>query len=399
MSAPRRVLTILHAFPSFEVGGTQRGIVRLINHFGRRFRHVIVSLDGDMSCASRLDITLDCQVLANVMRKSRALSLANMAQARRTARNFRADLLITYGWGAMEWVLSNRWLPLCRHLHFEDGFAYDPNETPRNQKLRRILFRRFSLGSNTLIVVPSETLYRIAIETWGFHRSRVFYVANGIDVEKFAGGADLSAIPELRRRRDELVIGTLGGLRQVKRIDRLMKAFAALPSDIHAFLVVAGDGPERSSLGAMAVELGISSRVLFTGNIEAPERVVGLFDIFALTSDTEQMPYALIEAMAAGLPIVATDVGDVKGMVARENTPLIVPITAPDALTAALCKLARDPIHRQLLGNRNQEKARREFAEATMIKTYEVLFAEGSMKIKQHNVQDPGAGGIRNAVC
>jgi glycosyltransferase involved in cell wall biosynthesis len=194
-------------------------------------------------------------------------------------------------------------------------------------------------------------------------------------VEKFATGADPSILPELQSRSSELVIGTISGLRQVKRIDRLIRAFAALPPDIRACLVIVGDGPERTRLEEIAAEVGIADRTFFTGNIAAPERVFGLFDVFALTSDSEQMPYALIEAMAAGLPIVATDVGDVKAIVAPENRPLIVPSASVDALISALCELARNARQRRVLGYHNQEKARREFGAATMMKTYEALFA------------------------
>jgi glycosyltransferase involved in cell wall biosynthesis len=373
LSAPRTVCSILHVFPSFEVGGTQVGFVRVANHWGRRFAHVVISLDGDISCAPHFAGNLDCRVLPLLMHKSHTLNLANLVDARRTVRESGADLLITYSWGAIEWALANRWLPVCRHIHVEDGF--NPDEADGRQKLRRILFRRVALGGHTLVVVPSRTLHRIATETWGFNPSRVLHVPNGIEVEKFATGADPSILPELQSRSSELVIGTISGLRQVKRIDRLIRAFAALPPDIRACLVIVGDGPERTRLEEIAAEVGIADRTFFTGNIAAPERVFGLFDVFALTSDSEQMPYALIEAMAAGLPIVATDVGDVKAIVAPENRPLIVPSASVDALISALCELARNARQRRVLGYHNQEKARREFGAATMMKTYEALFA------------------------
>ena len=214
----------------------------------------------------------------------------------------------------------------------------------------------------------------MATETWGFHPSRVLYVPNGIDAEKFATGADPSILPELRSRRGELVIGTLSALRQDKRIDRLIRAVAALPADIRACLVITGDGPERPSLERLALEVGIATKTVFVGDVAAPERILGLFDIFVLTSETEQMPYALLEAMAAGLPVVATDVGDVRAMVAPENSSFIVPGTSLSALVGAISELARNATRRVVLGYCNQEKARREFQANTMMKTYEALF-------------------------
>lgn len=368
-----RVPRILHAFIDFGVGGTQIGFVRLANHFGNRFQHIVISMNGDTSCACRLDRQLDCQVVAMPMRKSHGLSLANLVQARRTIRESKADLLLTYNWGSIEWALANRWVPLCRHLHVETAFNLDEMNGP--QRLRRILFRRLALLRGTPIIVPSRTLHRMATKTWGFHPDRVLYVPNGIDVEKFATSADPSILPELQHPRSQLVVGTLSALRQDKRIDRLIRAVAALPSEIQACLVIAGDGPARPFLEQLVIDVGIADRTLFAGDIVAPERLLGLFDIFALTSDSEQMPYALLEAMAAGLPVVGTDVGDVKEVLAPENAAFIVPRTSDSALLIAISALARDATRRRALGYCNQEKARREFDASSMMKTYEALFA------------------------
>ena len=96
------------------------------------------------------------------------------------------------------------------------------------------------------------------------------------------------------RRPDELVIGTVAPLRPEKNIGRLLQAFAALDGTVPTRLVVAGDGTERRILGKLACELGIADRVIFTGQVD-PEEVLGTFDIFVLSSDTEQMPNALLE--------------------------------------------------------------------------------------------------------
>jgi L-malate glycosyltransferase len=368
-----RTPKILHAFIDFGVGGTQIGFVRLANHFRRRFQHVIISMNGDISCTSRINQDVDYEVIAMRMRKSHGLSVANLAQARRTIKESQADLLITYNWGSIEWALANQWIPLCRHFHVETAFNVDEMNGP--QKLRRILLRRLALARSAPIIVPSRTLYRIATQTWRFPPDRVRYVPNGIDVKKFAEGADPSILPELQNRRGQLVVGTLSALRQDKRIDRVIRAVAALSSETRASLVIAGDGPARPSLEQLAIDAGIAERTFFPGDVVAPERLLGLFDIFALTSDTEQMPYALIEAMAAGLPVVATDVGDVRELVAPENVAFIVPRTSESALLTAISELARNATLRHELGYLNQAKARREFDASTMMQTYAALFA------------------------
>ena len=107
--------------------------------------------------------------------------------------------------------------------------------------------------------------------------------------------------------------------------------------DVGARLVIIGDGPERQTLERLAAELGIADRVRFAGHVAAPAAEYARFDVFALPSDTEQMPLSVLEAMAAGLPVVSTDVGDVRAMVAEENAPLLVP--KDDAALAALDRL------------------------------------------------------------
>jgi len=141
-------------------------------------------------------------------------------------------------------------------------------------------------------------------------------------------------------------------------------------------LVVAGSGSERSSLERLAAELGIAERVIFTGRT-APESVLGTFDILALSSDTEQMPNALLEAMAASRAIAAVDVGDVKGIVCEDNRDFVVPRDDIRAFAAAIATLLRDPERRRTLGLKNRERVATTFSQERMFAAYrDILIAE-----------------------
>jgi glycosyltransferase involved in cell wall biosynthesis len=118
----------------------------------------------------------------------------------------------------------------------------------------------------------------------------------------------------------------------------------------------------------------MADRLLMPGFLAEPHRYVGHFDIFALSSDSEQFPISLVEAMAAGLPAVATDVGDVKAMVAYENRDLIVPANEEASFEAALDLLSWDATMRRQLGSANAQKARADFDETAMISHYEALY-------------------------
>jgi L-malate glycosyltransferase len=184
-------------------------------------------------------------------------------------------------------------------------------------------------------------------------------------------------VPGFTRRPNELVVGTVAPLRPEKNVGRLLRVFATLDSSLAVRVVVAGDGPEKSALQRLAGELGIADRVIFTGRA-APEMVLGTFDIFALSSDTEQMPNALLEAMAASRAVAAVNVGDVKSIVCEDNRDFIVARDDAPAFAAAITQLLRDPEKRQALGLKNRERVAAGFSQERMFAAYSELFAAGN---------------------
>ena len=118
----------------------------------------------------------------------------------------------------------------------------------------------------------------------------------------------------------------------------------------------------------------MAERLVMPGFLSDPARWIGLFDIFALSSDSEQFPISLIEAMAAGLPAVSTDVGDVANMVAEESKPFVVPVDDEDAFISALDRLVSDAALRRTIGRANAARALAEYDEASMIAAYARLY-------------------------
>ena len=367
---PSPGISLLHVFPSFRVGGVPLRTVGLINHFGARFRHTILALDNNFEAGSRFTGDVDPMLLPMRHRKGNLLS--GVFGCAVSLRRLRPDLLLTYNWGAMEWAMANRLLSVTRHVHLEDGFGSDEADL---QLRRRVLFRRWALARCEKLVVPSHQLAALARGVWKLPANRVAYIPNGVDLARFTR-LPRDRIPGFARRPGELVIGTVAPLRPEKNIGRLIRTFADLDRSLDVRLVVAGDGGERRALEQSARELGIGDRVVFVGQV-TPESVLGAFDIFALSSDTEQMPIALLEAMAAGLPIAAVDVGDVKATVSDDNRPFIVPRDDGPAFTAAFVRLLRDPAKRDELGGNNRARASAEFPQERMFADYEDVFAAG----------------------
>ena len=361
---------VLHVFPSFGIGGVPLRMVRVIEHVGARLHHTIIALDNNFDAASQLAGHVDVTLLP-APRQSGGMLRGALA-AVLGLRRLRPDLLMTYNWGAIEWAIANRLLPVARHVHLEAGFG---KEEADHQLQRRVWCRRWALARCTRVVVPSRRLQDLARDIWKLSSERIAYLPNGVDVERFAAPAR-DTIPGFTRRPGELVVGTVAPLRPEKNVGRLLRVFALIDRCVFARLIIAGDGMERAALERLAGELGIADRVIFTGQVK-PESVLGTFDIFALSSDTEQMPNALLEAMAASRAVAAVDVGDVKGMVCEENQNFIVPRDDHQAFAAAIEHLLGDDVTRKRLGRGNRDRVVAEFSQERMFAAYSEIFAAG----------------------
>ena len=354
--------TLLHAFSTFRVGGPQIRFCTLANRFGAAYRHVIFAMDGCYDCCNRLASDVDVTI-ADV-RAKKPDTLGNRRRFRSYLKTHRPDLLVTYNWGSLEWAMAN-WPSLLPHVHIEDGFG--PEEADR-QLLRRVLTRRLAL-SRSPVVVPSRTLERIALDVWRLGPRHVRYIPNGIDCARFSA----RGIVPFDWPGSGPVIGTVAALRPEKNLFRLLDAFRLVRAYAPCRLLIAGDGPERESLETHAEALGLREHVRFAGHIGDSERIFEALDVFVLSSDTEQMPTAVIEAMAAGLPVAATDVGDISQMVSDENLPFVVGRNEA-SLADAILTLRQDPDLRARIGAANRRVAETRFADQTMATAYAELF-------------------------
>jgi glycosyltransferase involved in cell wall biosynthesis len=349
-----------HVTPSFAPGGAQVRAAQIMNHLGPDYRHAIVSLDGDFSAGARLGPATDWRPLT-ISRSRNPLTMA--LRLRRLLRSHNPDLVLTYNWGAIDAVVAATSLRLPI-IHTEDGFGAEEAE---GQKRRRVVFRRFALQSTYRVVAPSYLLVDIMHRIWRLPPVRVQYIPNGVDTSRF--------VPRLpSRNAGPAVIGTACHLRPEKRIDLLLSLFARIASAHDVQLHIAGDGPERTKLQELARELGVGNQVRFHGHQEDLPAFYSNLDIFAMTSSTEQMPLSVLEAMASGLPVVSTDVGDVRHMVSPENKPYIV--TDPNAWTAAAGQLLTDITLRQGTGAANRRHCVDAFGLHTMLRQYEVLYEQ-----------------------
>ena len=172
-----------------------------------------------------------------------------------------------------------------------------------------------------------------------------------------------------------LVVGALGRLVPQKGYDVLLRAVAALGSaDIRVRVV--GEGPERGTLERLAESAGVADRVTFEGWRDDAPAVLASFDVLVLPSRDEGFPLSIVEAMLAGVPVIATDVGSVGEAITDGETGLLVPPDDPTALATALSRLAADRSLSCVLAERARARASAEFTAATMARSFEALYAE-----------------------
>jgi glycosyltransferase involved in cell wall biosynthesis len=356
---------LLHVLPTFVPAGLEMRTVNLIAGFGDEFRHSILAMDGRTDAADRLPPGAPARILPSL---PKAGSLATARRLRELLRRAAPDLVLTYNWGAFDMLLAARSLRFRRVVHHEDGFNADE---ARTFKRRRILARRAVLSGVHRLIVPSDRLYGIATRLWKVPAGQIALIPNGIRLDTYGPAA---GDPALRRElgipEGAPVIGAVGHLRAEKRFDRLLEACAALPG---AHVLLVGEGETRPQLEERASRADLAGRVHLAGYRPDPHRFYRAMDVFAVTSDTEQMPVSLLEAMATELPVVSTDVGDVRAMLPSEQAAHLVPLAGEEtaaALARHLSALLRDPGGRQRLGRLNRRRVEERFTFETMRDAY-----------------------------
>jgi L-malate glycosyltransferase len=363
---------ILHLHSSFDLGGKEARAVRLMNHFGDQAEHVVLSASDAFGAREAIDKNVKV-----LFPGTDAVSLAGMPSMGRyrklAAYMKKFHLVLSYNWGAMDGVMAHTLLSKSMGLppliHHEDGFNDD--EIHRLKK-RRNWFRTIALQRADALVVPSKTLQSIAMREWHQPLDKIAHFPNGIDIAHYNRRPQRGSFPGFVQREGEIIVGTVAGLRAVKNLPRLVRAVAAAGPNVR--LAIAGEGPERAAILAEATRLGIAERVMMPGFLRDPARFIRLFDIFALSSDSEQYPISLVEAMASEIPVVATDVGDVRNIVSSENLPFIMKREDEAGLADAIRTLASNADLRKKLGVANRHLAASQYDEMTMLARYRQLY-------------------------
>jgi glycosyltransferase involved in cell wall biosynthesis len=239
-------------------------------------------------------------------------------------------------------------------------------EEPVGSARRRAALMRWVLANYCeRILCVSEHVRQHQIERWRHHPERLLTLHNGVDLAALRSNGDKPR-HELRRDlglpADVPVITTVAVLRPPKGIEAMISAMPSILRHVpETRYLVVGDGPHKVVLEALAEKIGVAHRVIFAGLRTDVADILAASDLFVLPSLNDALPTVLIEAMAAGLPIVATSIGGIPEMVAPQVNGLLVPPGAPDALAQACCQLIRSPDRARRLGVQGRRIAEQRF--------------------------------------
>ncbi len=365
--APIRILQVAW---SLQTGGLERvvlDLVRLSAKFNLQARVATLVEPGELAPeVIRLGIPL------HHLGKRPGLDLGLAARLRALVRSRGVQLIHAHNTGAAFYAglagLASR-RPLVTTLH---GSSYDMDRGfHRLTRLDALMSRRVVCVSN-----EAREVSRRQDKVPG-RKLRIIY--NGVDLERFPArpGQKRRVRRELGLDPEAPVVISVGRLSAEKDCRTLFRALA-LAADEHPGLVLlmVGDGPRGKSYREAAREMGLGRRVRFLGNRRDVPRLLEAADIFALASLSEGVSIAILEAMAAGLPVVATAVGGTPEVVRHRLTGILVPPRRPGELARALARLAADPDRAGRMGRSGRELVERRFSLQAMVGAYAGLYRE-----------------------
>lgn len=377
------MIRLCHAITRLIRGGAAKVVMELVRRLPRdRYEQSVICGASADEALVREATDAGAQMVVNEhlvreiqLRKDMGAALSLMAQLRK----LRPDLLHlhTYKAGVVGSLVSRlaglRAVVFSPHGHIFAEQANIPGVPPPGAKLKLLKrLTQFAQKFPVKIVALSNADRDQQIELKLGRPDQYVVIANGLDLEEF-GQRGLRSREAARAglRVTGPVIGTVGRLAREKGHEVLVRALAKLPKEVQ--LVIVGEGEESPALERQAAEQALSERVRFTGYLDS-RLVLRAFDVYVQPSYYEGFGLSLLEAMAAGLPVVACRVGGVADVVVDGETGLLVPAGEPEALAAAVRRMLEDAKLAQRCGEAARQRVRELFSIEKMIAAYDGLY-------------------------
>jgi len=357
-------LHVLHVLPQLGPGGIELALAQLSACPPLdTMRHTIVAMRGENLIADRLREDIDVHLL-----RARPNEMAAAWRLRRLVQHLGPGVVHARNWGSWDVAVlaraaTTRRTPLIYSFHgqSEDRWPW------RRRAIARVLAR---FTSNIFTVTQHN---RLALaQDLGMPVEAIGVIPNGVDTQRFRPTVHAGGPP---------VVGTVGNLTSVKNHELLVRAFAAMQQQaptLDAHLRIAGEGPLRGPLERLIVQLGLEEHCQLVGRIHDVPGFLAELDMFVLPSRSEAHPNALLEAMASGLPCLATKVGGVGEVLDGGCCGRLVPPGNVDALATGMLDLLQDHTARCQLGRLARTRAYRFYSLTSMAQAYAELYEQAA---------------------
>ncbi len=366
-------LKILHVLDSLNVGGMERVVINVANGLDpARFEQAVC-------CISRLGMAahlLGAHVRRFDMGKGDERALLMPWQIAKLIRRERPDIIHTQSWAGMDGVIARAitrpFLKTGKLVHSEHG-----RNLPyiHHEPLKRKLMRRCAYELADAVFVVSEEMREFFCRETGFAPERMRVIHNGVDVAEIERADPRGVREEFGLAPSDFVIGTVARFQATKDLPTLVRAFAQLRQrQPRVKLLLIGDGAERARLEQLADELNSATDVIITGIRHDVPRLLRALDVFALSSLSEGLPISVLEAMAAGLPVVATRVGMLPELLREGENGFLVAPRDFETLAERLAQLAANRELARRLGAAGKQTVARDYSLAAMLRRYEELY-------------------------
>jgi sugar transferase (PEP-CTERM/EpsH1 system associated) len=363
---------VAHIIHRFAVGGLENGLVNLINATAPdRYRHAIISLTDYTDFRDRIR-RANVPVIA--LHKREGKDFRTHLRLWRLLRELRPAIIHTRNLPALEFLSVAALAGVRGRIHGEHGRdTYDlDGSSPKYKRLRKVIHPFVSC-----YIAVSNDLTRWLEQTVGAGRQKVVRVCNGVDVEQFypRTGARAPLGAEGFVQTGTVVVGTVGRMQTVKDQLTLVRAFLHLvQSDSDARerlrLVMIGEGPLREESRKLLQEAGVDALTWLPGERRDVPELMRALDLFVLPSIAEGISNTILEAMASGLPVVATRVGGNPELVEQERTGLLVPPSDSVAMAEAIRAYLHDPDKLIQHGQAGRKRAKEHFSIEAMVNGY-----------------------------
>jgi glycosyltransferase involved in cell wall biosynthesis len=376
-SGQRRCLRVAHVSLGLDVGGQERLLVEFARHADRRrFALTFISLTGRGKLADALE-SCGWPVLALEeplgLRPGLALRLARLFRTRAfDVVHTHDDRPLLYGAPAVKLARTARLVHTQHH-----------GQLPDVSKRRKLLIALLGRLADAFVCVSHDSAR--FMERHGLRRRQIVTLWNGIDLERFCFHGPRPGGPAV----------TVARLSPEKDIANLLRAAALMARSAPDFrLDIAGDGPCRAELHRLAADLGLGERVRFLGELSDVPALLAGASLFVLPSRTEGISLTILEAMAHGLPVVATNVGGNPEVVLDGNTGLLVPPCDPQALARGIARLWGNADDSQLMGRAARRRVETHFDIRKMVASYETLYSGPSVGARKRFLVDSLKSGV-----